>query len=72
MQALAVLFGVVRESITNFIELAWEEADQALTREWEKVEEERAEMRKEYHKVKKALKECQGKRSAQEKLTITA
>lgn len=68
MQTLAVLFSVVRESITNFIELVREEADQALAGEWEK---ERVEMGKQYHKVKKALKECQGKFSVQEKLTIT-
>lgn len=38
---------------------------------WEKVEEERADMRKQYHKVKKALKECEAKLSTQEGLTIT-
>lgn len=52
--------------------MAKKEADQALATEWEKVESERAEMREEYRKVKKALRECKGKLSTQERLKIAA
>lgn len=60
----------MKESIKNFIELVKEEADQTLAAEWEKVESERAEMQEEYRKVKKALRECEGKLSIQENLTF--
>lgn len=70
LQASITLIDVVKESIKSFIELVKEEADQALAIEWEKVESERMEMREEYRKVKKALKECEGKLSTQKRLII--
>lgn len=72
LQASRALMSAVRESINNFIELAKEEADLGLAVEWEKVEKERTKMRNECRKVKKALRDCQDKLAAQEKLTGTA
>lgn len=72
LQTSVAVINVVKESTNNFIELVKKEADQVLGTEQEKVENEIAELRDGYRKIKKTLNECEGKLSAQEKLTDTA
>lgn len=43
-----------------------------MSSKWDKVEKKRVEMMDKYRKVKKALKECEGKLSTKERMTIAA